>query len=62
MTNRDRQHDLTEGHTVFPSGDVHILAQSGVSDSLEDLETSKDFDRVGGKWEAIAPTDIMRES
>lgn len=47
---------------MFPSGDVHILAQSGVSDCLEDLETPKDFDRVGGEWEAIAPTDIMRES
>lgn len=42
------QCDLTEVHTVFPSGDVHILAESGVSDSLEDLETSQDFDRVGG--------------
>lgn len=49
-------------HTVFPSGDVHILAESGVSDGFEDLEASQDFDRVGGEREAIAPTDIMRES
>lgn len=47
---------------MFPSGDVHILAESGVSDGFEDLETSQDFDRVGGEREAIAPTDIMRES
>lgn len=52
----------TEGHTVFPSGDVHILAESGVSDGLEDLETPQNFDGVGGKREAIAPTHIMRES
>lgn len=47
---------------MFPSGDVYILAESGMSDSLQDLETPQDFDRVGGKREAIAPTNIMRES
>ena len=47
---------------MFPSGDVHILAQSGVSDGLEDLKASQDFDGVGGEGEAIAPTDIVRES
>lgn len=52
----------TENHTVFPSGYIDILAESRVSDSLEDLEASQDFDWVGGKREAIAPTDIMRQS
>lgn len=47
---------------MFPSGDVHILAESGVSDGLEELETSQDFDGVWGEREAIASTDIMRES
>lgn len=47
---------------MFPSRDVYILAESGVSDRLEDLETSQDFDGVGGKREAIASADIMRES
>ena len=41
--------EKTESHTVFPSGDVHILAESGVSDGFEDLETSQDFDRVWGE-------------
>lgn len=40
--------NLTEVPTVFPSGDVHILAESGVSDSLEDLESSQDFDGIRG--------------
>lgn len=40
--------NLTEVPTVFPSGDVHILAESGVSDGLEDLESSQDFDGVRG--------------
>lgn len=48
--------------TVFPSGNVHVLAESGVSDALQDLETSQDFDRIRGEREAIAATDIMRES
>lgn len=62
MGGQDLQNDQTktEGHTVLPSGDVHILAESGVSDGLQDLETSQDFDRVGGQREAIAPADIMR--
>lgn len=47
---------------MLPSGDVHILAESGVSDGLEELETSQDFDGVWGKREAITATDIMRES
>lgn len=47
---------------MLPSGDVHILAQSGVSDGLEDLEPSQYFDRVGGQREAVASTDIMRQS
>lgn len=47
---------------MLPSGDVHILAQSGVSDSLEDLEPSQYFDGVGGQREAVAPADIMRQS
>lgn len=34
---------------MLSSGDVHILAESGVSDGLEDLETSQDFDGVGGE-------------
>lgn len=41
------QCDLADFPTVFPSGDVHILTESGVSNSLEDLETSQDFDGVG---------------
>lgn len=52
----------TESRTMFPSGDVHILTESGMSDGLEDLKASQDFDGVGGEREAIAPTDIMRES
>lgn len=51
----------TENHTMFSSGDVHVLAESGVSDGFEDLESSQDFNGVGGEREAIAPTDIMRE-
>lgn len=47
---------------MLPSGDIHILAQSGVSDSLEDLEPSQYFDGVGGQREAVAPADIMRQS
>lgn len=47
---------------MLSSGDIHILAESGVSDGLEELKTSKDFDGVWGKWEAIATTDIMRKS
>lgn len=47
---------------MFPSGNVHILAESGVSDALQDLETSQDFDRVWGEREAVAAADIMRES
>lgn len=42
------QCNLTEGPTVFPSGDVHILAESGVGDGFEDLESSQDFDGVRG--------------
>lgn len=48
--------------TMLPSGYVHILAESGMSDSLEDLKASQDFDGVGGEREAVAPTHIMRES
>lgn len=47
---------------MFSSGNIHILAESGVSDGLEDLESSKDFDRVGGERKAIAATDIMWKS
>lgn len=47
---------------MLPSGDIHILAQSGVSDSLEDLEPPQYFDGVGGEREAVAPADIMRQS
>lgn len=47
---------------MLPSGNVHILAKSGVSDGLENLEASQDFNGVWGEWEAIAPTNIMRES
>lgn len=53
---------LTSVRTVLPSGDVYILAQSGVSDGLEDLEPSQYFDGVGGQGEAVAPADIMRQS
>lgn len=51
----------TQSHTVFPSGHVHVLAESGMSDGFEDLETSQDFDGVGGEREAITTTDIMRK-
>lgn len=47
---------------MFPSGDVHILTQSGMSDGLKDLETPQDFNGVGRQREAIATTNIMRES
>lgn len=47
---------------MLSSGDVHILAESGVSDGLEDLETSQDFDGVGGEGKTIAPADVMGES
>lgn len=49
-------------HTMLPSGYVHILAESGMSDGLEDLKASQDLDGVGGEREAIAPTHIMRKS
>lgn len=54
--------DKTESHTVLPSGNVHILAESGVSDGFENLETSQDFDGVGSQRESIASTDIMWKS
>lgn len=57
-----RNCNWTQVLTVLPSGDIDILAQSGVSDSLEDLEPSQYFDGVGGQREAVAPADIMRES
>lgn len=57
-----RNCNLTEVHTVLPSRDIHILAQSGVSDSLENLEPSQYFDGVWGQREAVAPADIMRQS
>lgn len=47
---------------MFASGDVHVLAKSGVDDSLEDLESSQDLDGVGGQGETITPTDVMGES
>lgn len=46
---------------MFPSCDVHILAQSGMGDCLEDLESAQDLDRVGGERKSIASTDIMRK-
>lgn len=57
-----RNCNLTQIHTVLPSGNIHILAQSGVSDSLEDLEPSQYFDGVGRQREAVAPAHIMRQS
>lgn len=48
--------------TMFASGDVNILTESGMNDSLEDLESSQDFDGVGGQGETITSTDVMRES
>lgn len=47
---------------MFSSGNIHVLAESGVSEGLEELEASQDFDGVWGEREAIAPTDIMWES
>lgn len=45
---------------MFASGDVNVLTESGMAHSLEDLESSQDFDGVGGKRETITPTNIMR--
>lgn len=46
---------------MLPSGDVHILAQSGMGDGLEDLEASQDLDGVWGERKSIAATHIMRK-
>lgn len=48
-------------HTMLPSGDVHILAQSGMGDGLEDLKASQDLDGVGGERKPIAAAHIMRK-
>lgn len=48
-------------HTMLPSGDVHILAQSGMGDGLEDLKASQDLDGVGGERKTIAATHIVRK-
>lgn len=46
---------------MLPSGDVHILAQSGMGDGLEDLEASQNLDGVGSERKSIAATHIMRK-
>lgn len=39
---------IPSNFTMFASGDVNILTKSGMYHSLKDLESSQDFDRVGG--------------
>lgn len=48
-------------HTMLPSADVHILTQSGMGDSLEDLKASQDLDGVRRKRKPIAAAHVMRK-
>lgn len=47
---------------MFSPGDVYVLAESGMSDGLQNLEASQDFDGVRSKWESVASTHIIRKS
>lgn len=51
-----------EVNTMFPSGDVYVLAESGMGDVLQDLEAPQDFNGVRSERKTIAATDIMRKS
>lgn len=48
MTGIEEHNSAIRPFTMFASGDVNILTKSGMYYSLEDLESSQDFDGVGG--------------
>lgn len=62
MLERCESHKSEVKNTMFPSGDVYVLAESWMGDVLQDLETPQDFNGVGGERKTIAAADIMRKS